>query len=211
MKVDCLERCVLHRWAGWSDEKAIGKKKERVVFFFFFTLLKKLQYLQWGFPGGSDGKESVCNARVSFSGVWSLGGEDPLEKEKATHFSILVWSIPWTEEPDGLQSMGSQRIRHDWASNTFTFQYLQYNPWISIGGFTFSQKQTPPRIFAFPLNEVSLPFQMRSLYYCEVTVTALQVPNQTGFFAWGLVDFNHIFPTCHTPVTKCVCGCVCVY
>ena len=38
----------------------------------------------------------------------SLGGEDPLEKEMATHFSILAWEIPWTEEPGGLQSMGLQ-------------------------------------------------------------------------------------------------------
>ena len=45
--------------------------------------------------------------------VWSLCWEDPLEKEKATHFSILAWKIPWTEEPGGLQSMGSQRITHD--------------------------------------------------------------------------------------------------
>ena len=40
--------------------------------------------------------------------VRSLGGEDPLEKEMATHSSILAWEIPWTEEPGGLQSMGSQ-------------------------------------------------------------------------------------------------------
>ena len=46
-----------------------------------------------------------------------LGQEDPLEKEMATHSSILAWRIPWTEEPGGLQSTGSQRIRHDWASN----------------------------------------------------------------------------------------------
>jgi len=45
--------------------------------------------------------------------VWSLGWEDALEKGKATHSSILAWRIPWTEEPDGLQSMGSQRVRHD--------------------------------------------------------------------------------------------------
>ena len=44
--------------------------------------------------------------------VQSLGLEDPLEKEKATHSSILAWRIPWTEVPDGLQSMGSQRVRH---------------------------------------------------------------------------------------------------
>ena len=45
--------------------------------------------------------------------VQSLGREDPLEKGMATHSSILAWRIPWTEEADGLQSMGSQRIGHD--------------------------------------------------------------------------------------------------
>ena len=51
--------------------------------------------------------------------VSSLGQEDPLEKEMATHFSILAWRIPWTGEPDGLQSMGSQRVKHDGMTNTF--------------------------------------------------------------------------------------------
>ena len=45
--------------------------------------------------------------------VQSLGWEDPLKKEMATHFSILAWRIPWTEEPGRLQSMGSQRVGHD--------------------------------------------------------------------------------------------------
>ena len=45
--------------------------------------------------------------------VRSLGWEDPLEKEMATHSSIIVWRIPWTEEPDGLKSTESQRVRHD--------------------------------------------------------------------------------------------------
>ena len=45
--------------------------------------------------------------------VRSLGWEDPLEKRMATHSSILAWRIPWTKEPGGLQSMGSQRVRHD--------------------------------------------------------------------------------------------------
>ena len=45
--------------------------------------------------------------------VQSLGQEDPLEKEVATHSSILAWKIPWTEEPGRLQSMGSRRVRHD--------------------------------------------------------------------------------------------------
>ena len=45
--------------------------------------------------------------------VQSLGQEDTLEKEMATHSSILAWRIPWTEEPGRLQSLGSQRVRHD--------------------------------------------------------------------------------------------------
>ena len=45
--------------------------------------------------------------------VQSLGCEDPLEKEMATHSSVLAWKIPWTEEPGGLQFMGSQRVGHD--------------------------------------------------------------------------------------------------
>ena len=49
--------------------------------------------------------------------VRSLGREDPLEKEMETHFSILAWRIPWTKEPGRLQSMGSQRVGHDWATS----------------------------------------------------------------------------------------------
>ena len=54
--------------------------------------------------------------------VWFLGWEDPLKKKMATHSSILAWKIPWAEEPGGLQSIGSQRVRHDWAhTNTSPF------------------------------------------------------------------------------------------
>ena len=49
--------------------------------------------------------------------VGSISGqEDPLEKEMATHSSILAWRVPWTEEPGGLHFIGSQRIGHDWAA-----------------------------------------------------------------------------------------------
>ena len=48
--------------------------------------------------------------------VQSLVWEDPLEKEMATHSSTLAWEVPWTEEPGGLQSVGSQRVRHDWMT-----------------------------------------------------------------------------------------------
>ena len=50
--------------------------------------------------------------------VQSLSLEDPLEKGVATHSSILAWMIPWTEEPGGLQSLGSQRVGHNRATNT---------------------------------------------------------------------------------------------
>ena len=57
-------------------------------------------------PGGSDGNESACNEETC---VQPLGWEDPLEKGVATHSNILSWRIPWTKEPSGLQSTGSQR------------------------------------------------------------------------------------------------------
>ena len=60
---------------------------------------------------------AMWETRVRF-----LGREDPLEKEMAMHSSILAWKIPWTEEPDRLQSMGSQSVRHDWVTSlSFTF------------------------------------------------------------------------------------------
>ena len=51
--------------------------------------------------------------------VWSLGREDPLEKEMATHSSILAWRIPWTGEPGKLWSMGLQRVGHDWVTISY--------------------------------------------------------------------------------------------
>ena len=65
--------------------------------------------------------------------VRSLNWEDPLEKGMATHCSILAWRIPWTEEPAGLQSMGSHRVGHDWATNTFTYLFI----WFDFFGLFF--------------------------------------------------------------------------
>ena len=55
--------------------------------------------------------------------VPSLGQEDLLQKEMATHSSILAWKIQWTEDPDRLQCMGSQRVRHDWVTSFFSTGY----------------------------------------------------------------------------------------
>ena len=66
--------------------------------------------LLWGFPGGSLLKNTPA---MQETWVQSLSQEDPLEKEMATHSSILAWIIPWTEEPDGLQSTEWQRIGYN--------------------------------------------------------------------------------------------------
>ena len=68
--------------------------------------------------GGSVSRESVCNAGDQ---ILSLGMENPLDKEMATHSSILAWRIPWIEETGGLQPMELQRVAHYWATNTFSF------------------------------------------------------------------------------------------
>ena len=68
---------------------------------------------------------TACNARDP---VLSLGLEDPLDNGMATHSSILVWKIPWTEEPGRLQSMGLQRVEHNWVTNIFSFTSTLYIP-----------------------------------------------------------------------------------
>ena len=60
-------------------------------------------HASWVFPGGSDKNLPIMQE----TWIWSLGREDPLERGMATHSSIFAWRIPWTEEPEGLQSMGS--------------------------------------------------------------------------------------------------------
>ena len=65
------------------------------------------------FPGDSDGKNLPVMQEMQKTWVQSLGWEDPLEEEIATHSSTLAWKIPWTEEPGRLQSIGSQRVGHN--------------------------------------------------------------------------------------------------
>ena len=80
--------------------------------------------LPQGFPGSSNGKESTMQETY----FWFLGRED-LEKEMVTHSSILASEIPRTEEPGGLQSMGSQRVRYNWVTSTFFFLSLLQAVW----------------------------------------------------------------------------------
>ena len=71
----------------------------------------------YDFPGGSDNKESACSE--GDPGWISGSGRSP-EEGHATHSSILAWRIPRTEEPGGLQSVGSQRVGHNLVTNTFS-------------------------------------------------------------------------------------------
>ena len=74
--------------------------------------LNKLLF--WGLPRWLSGKKSTCSiGELQEIWVWSLGGDDPLEVEMATHSSILAWKIAWAEETDGLQSVGLQRKIQD--------------------------------------------------------------------------------------------------
>ena len=78
--------------------------------------------LSFDFSVGSDSKVSVYNVGdLGLDLVW----EDPLEKEIANYSSTLAWKIPWMEEHGRLQSMGSQRIGHDWATSLSVFQPFQ--------------------------------------------------------------------------------------
>ena len=66
-----------------------------------------------GLPCGSAVKNLPAMQKTQETWVQFLGGEDPLEEDMAIHSSILAWRIPWTEEPGGLQSIGSQRVGHN--------------------------------------------------------------------------------------------------
>ena len=104
--------------------------------------------------------------------VWSLGQEDPLEKGMATHCNILAWRIPWTEEPGGLQSMGSQRVGHDWVTFTLKIPYWLISSMILTLGYlslvlsldTCCKTQLCPRLFcsALPFSYLPVPEQSHS-------------------------------------------------
>jgi len=95
--------------------------------------------------------------------VWSLGQTDPLEKEMATHSGILAERTPWTEKPGGLQSMGSQRIGHNQATNAFIFVsttcMLKHSP--SLTSISFSPQMVESSVLLFKVTSQSNGFQSR--------------------------------------------------
>ena len=105
MVLSCGTRCrQIEQWNSIEESKNKALHLQSTDFFFLiwaFLIAQKVKHLpaMWE------------------TQLWSLGQEDPLEKEMATHSSTLAWKIPWLEEPGGLQSMGSQRIGHDWVTS----------------------------------------------------------------------------------------------
>ena len=91
-----------------------------LFFFFKFVCNKKiLIYRHYHYFGASLVAQMVKNLPAMWeTQVWSLDWEDPQEKGMVIHSSILAWRIPWAEEPGVLWSVGSQRVGHDWATNT---------------------------------------------------------------------------------------------
>ena len=77
-----------------------------------------------GFLGGSAVKNPPAMQEMQEMWVQSLGQKDPLEEKMATHTSILAGTIPWPEEPGRLQSVGSQRVRQDWATKQWVWAFL---------------------------------------------------------------------------------------
>ena len=119
--------------------QVMSKKQHQKTNWHQKTWQKGSDYLKLSFtsPGASLMAQGIktltCNAETREMWVWSLSWEDLLEEEVATHSSILACRISWTEEPGGLQSMGSQRVRHAWVWMWCVSLILQQRPFCDVG------------------------------------------------------------------------------
>ena len=100
-----------HQGSPLAIQISPSEKYILIQFAWFLTGL----FIFWGFSGSS-GVKNACNVEDTGLWVWPLGQEDLLEKEMATHSSILAWETLRTEESGGLQSMGLQRVGHNLAT-----------------------------------------------------------------------------------------------
>ena len=105
--------------------KASVHVREHILWWIFFFF----QYLSWSEASQMTQWKRICLPiqEMQETQFQSLGWEDPLEKNIATHSSILAWEIPWTEEPGGLQSLGLQRVRYDWSDLACMHAWLCIN------------------------------------------------------------------------------------
>ena len=117
-KLDC--RQILYHWATGETQRS-PYMQQKMFWSAFQSAWKIRQILDllgvvWspvGFPDGASGQEPACQCRQRQTCVESLGQEDLLQEGMTSHSSILARRIPWIEKPGRLQSVGSQRVRHD--------------------------------------------------------------------------------------------------
>jgi len=132
----------------------------------------ELKFIRWTFPMTQAVKNPSAMQEVQ---VQSLGGEDPLKEEMATHSSILAWKIPWTEKPGGLQFIGSPRVRHNWSD--FAHTHTWSKTFVHVGcGLTSQPVVSPwiPRSFPWRL-EVGRCLT-RTHWVLRVNVSSGQLP-----------------------------------
>ena len=121
--------------------------------------------------------------------VRSLGQEDPLEKEMATHSSTLARKIPWTEQPGGLQSMGLQRTGHDWAINTQTLtkwsksctRLASFLHNLSLSTVFASLWPMFFDFFSLPDNQCTVSKILSSTYSVNIFMFSVTLPNRFYF------------------------------
>ena len=124
--------------------------------------------------------------------VWSLGREDTLEKEMAVHSSILAWKIPRTEEPGRLQSMGSQRVGHNWAINTF-FHGSRHIQLISISNAFFFCQCLCKVLFSLGHLIFLIPRLPLSGWFLHL----LKISVFVSFSAWYSSSIDRVKYPCH--------------
>ena len=149
--------------------------------------------------------------------VQSLGWEDPLEKEMATHSSILAWRIPRTEEPCGLQTKGSQRVGHDWATTIHTVSYRSwFMPTSRASVITILQDRLPhPLLYSISLTWCPAPHSQKLLLYpflcwrcVHTSVEYLLFSRQVvSNFLWSH-ELQHAWLAC-PPLSPRVCSSSC--
>ena len=122
---------ILGKPTPWKKRREKGREEGREIIANHFLSAKLMSgtilgyYIiicisLWGFPGGASGEEPACQwGRHKRYGFDSWTGKIPWKRKMTTHSSILAWKSTWTEETGRLQSMGSQRVGHDWALTVF--------------------------------------------------------------------------------------------
>ena len=114
LKKSSRREIILKEFSGWNPQVYSGNRSASNSAC-PGSVLTRYKYIIWGEMVAQMVKNLPAKQKI-----WarSLGWEDPLEKGMATHSNILAWRMPWTEEPGQLQSMGWQRVGHDWATNS---------------------------------------------------------------------------------------------